>query len=267
MKTSAESPPDAGVAMGIARSAAEAASRTLLGKLDDAGQSREKDDGSLVTEADLASEKAILEVLVSAPFEAGILTEESGDVAEHASTRWIVDPLDGTHRFTRRHLFWGPLIALEHDGLTIAASMATPLTGDVYWAGKGQGAFCNGRRLRTSDVSEWGDAVLCVGSLPRLLQSACAQGLTRLMETCEYVCAGGDLAGAANVFSGRAEVWIEGGVRKWDVAPMGLFITEAGGTSTSLTGHPLMGEGEAMLISNGYLHEQAMATLLNRPTE
>lgn len=267
MQPSAQSAPDTAVAMDVARSAAEAATKTLLAMLDEAGRAHAKGDGSLVTEADLASERAIVEILESAPFDAGILTEESGDVSTHACTRWIVDPLDGTHRFTRRHLFWGPLIALEHEGQTIVASMATPRTGDIYWAGQGQGAFCNGQELHASDVSDWRDAVLCIGSLPRLLQSACAPGLTRLMETCEYVCAGGDLVGAANVFSGRAEVWIEAGVKKWDVAPMGLFVSEAGGVATSLTGHALVGDGEAMLISNGYLHEHAMATLLNRPVD
>jgi len=245
----------------LAKEAASAACDSLMRFAERGFATREKDDGSLVTDADLASEKAILAVLSRATFDAGVLTEEQGVVATHGKTRWIVDPLDGTHRFTRGHRFWGPLIALEHEGRTIAASMAMPTVDEVYWAGEGEGAYCNGKRLSVSSVSRWRDALLCLGSVPRLLECPCAGALLALSGSCEYVIAGGDLSGAALVFSGRAEAWVETGVKRWDLAPMTLFVEEAGGRATDLTGSPLFGPGESMLISNGRVHDHVLETL------
>lgn len=254
---------DIAAAMDIARAAAEAGSNVLREMASRSVGVSAKDDGSLVTEADLASERAILRTLQEAPFDAGVLTEEQGQISTHERTRWIVDPLDGTHRFTRKHRFWGPLIALEHDGVVIAASMAMPMVDEVYWAGAGLGAYCNGESLHVSDVAKWSDAVFAMGSGPRMLECPCAPGLLELCRTCEYLCAGGDLSGAALVFTGRAEAWIETGVKRWDLAPMGLFITEAGGMATDLTGSPLVVSGESMLISNGLVHEHVLSALKN----
>jgi len=245
----------------IARDAAQAASAQLLRRFRAPLESSVKADGSLVTEADHAAERAILDVLRAADPDASVLTEESGSLDGDASARWVIDPLDGTSRFARGHRSWGPLIAREQDGRVVACALALPAMEESYWAGLGLGAWGNGSRLRVSSVGVWAEAIFAMGALPRLLQTPAASGVTTLARTCSYASAGGDLMGATLVASGRAEVWLECGVQPWDIAPMGLLVTEAGGKATDLTGDARLGPGSAMLVSNGALHDEALGAL------
>lgn len=246
----------------IAREAAEAASAALLRRFREPLESSVKADGSLVTEADHAAERAVLEVLRASDPDASVLTEESGSIDGDGSARWVIDPLDGTSRFARGHRSWGPLIAREQDGAVVACALALPAMEESYWAGLGLGAWGNGSRLSVSDVGAWPEAIFAMGALPRLLQTPAANGVATLARTCAYASAGGDLMGATLVASGRAEVWLECGVQPWDIAPMGLLVTEAGGMAIDLTGDARLGAGSAMLVSNGALHEEALGALL-----
>jgi len=246
---------------GVARKACDAASSELAARFGARIDSSIKPDGTLVTEADRAAEEAILGVLRQEDPGAAVLTEESGALGEGAD-RWIVDPLDGTARFARGHASWGPLLAREAGGEVVACALATPAREASYWAGRGLGAWRDGRRLRVSSVDRWEEAILAIGSLPRLLAAPCADGAMRLARACSYCAAGGDLAGAIMVASGQAEVWIECGVHPWDTAPMGLLVREAGGTATDLTDHRRLGAGSAILLSNGALHDHALRALL-----
>jgi histidinol-phosphatase len=249
----------------IARDAADAASRALLARFRRRIDSSTKADGSLVTEADHAAEAAILEILRARDPDAAILTEESG-AHDGAERRWVVDPLDGTSRFARAHRSWGPLIACERAGDVVACALALPALDESYWAARGLGAWRGDERLYVSTEGDWPRAIMAMGALPRLLQAPCAEGVLALARSCSYATAGGDLSGATLVASGRAEVWIECGVQRWDIAPMGLLVTEAGGSATDLSGHPRMGAhpggASAILISNGALHQHALAALV-----
>ncbi|MEC9373804.1 MAG: inositol monophosphatase family protein, partial [Planctomycetota bacterium] len=224
--------PDLQLAMETARRAAEAGAAASMPYFRTGVARQEKADGSFVTEADLAAEKAILEVITGAFPKHSVFTEESGSHPGDPDHRWIVDPLDGTHRFARGLSFWGPLIALESRGEIIAGSLAMPVVGDVYWAARGLGCFRNGERCRVSQSTDWKRANLSMGALSRILALPCREGALSLMETCEYTVAGGDLNGCALVISGRAEAWIEAGVQTWDIAPMKILIEEAGGKFT-----------------------------------
>src|SRR5512143_1421241 len=86
-------------------------------------------------------------------------------LAASAATRWIVDPIDGTRGFTRGGSFWGPLVALEHEGAVVAGAMAMPALGETYWAARGRGAWTaraggDPVRLRVSGVSDWAESSL-----------------------------------------------------------------------------------------------------------
>ncbi|MFG0274112.1 MAG: inositol monophosphatase family protein [Phycisphaerales bacterium] len=252
-----------------ARAAVAAASGELLARFRRRIDTRTKADGSLVTEADHAAEGAILAVLREQDPGAAILTEESGaHDGAHASAerRWIVDPLDGTSRFARAHRAWGPLIACEREGQVVACALAMPALDEAYWAGLGLGAWRGDERLTVSAERDWSRSILAMGALPRLLQAPCADGVLSLARSCAYAAAGGDLTGATLVASGRAEVWIECGVQPWDIAPMGLLVTEAGGRATNLSGHARMGAhpggSSAILVSNSALHDHALAAIL-----
>lgn len=256
--------PDIRLAMETARTAVNAAAEASLPYFRANPRAETKADGSLVTVADKAADAAALNAIRAAWPDSAILTEESGEIAGDAAVRWIIDPLDGTHRFARGSLFWGPLIALEHNGDIIAGAASLPAVGETYWAARGLGAFRNGERIRVSAVADWSSANLGAGGIGRLLRDArFAQGAAELARTAEYVVSGGDLAGALMVASGQTDAWIEFGVKVWDLAPLKIIVEEAGGRFTDLSGaadERSLEKGEA-LATNGVLHEHALRTL------
>lgn len=222
-----------------------------------------KADGSLVTAADQAAERAILAVIRDAFPDHAILTEETGVHAGRDDARWIVDPLDGTHRFARGMRFWGPLIALEYNNIIVAGAAALATLGEVYTAARGLGSFRNGEPLRVSAVTDWRESNIAVGSFARLLGTPAGEPALELARAADYCMAGSDLEGGLIVARGEAELWIESGVKPWDIAPFKVIIEEAGGRFTDLTGGFDL-NAPVFVASNGLLHDDALARLNTR---
>lgn len=247
-------------AVDTARRAARAGARAAMAYFESGVRVERKPDRSPVTAADRASEAAILEILQTDWPETAILTEESGAHPGEAGARWIVDPLDGTRGFTRGGPYWGPLVALEHEGGVVAGAMALPVLDRSYWAGRGLGAYRDGERLQVSTVAVWDDAILSLGELPGLLGGDRSDGVHQLVETAFLARSYGDLAGFALLIDGKADVWLESGVNVWDVAPAQVLIEEAGGRFTDFGGADSIETGTA-IGSNGELHEHVLAAL------
>jgi histidinol-phosphatase len=176
-----------------------------------------------------------------------------------------VDPLDGTKGFTRGRGFWGPLVALEHEGRVVAGAMALPALGEVYWAARGLGCWVGAggppTRLAVSRIGVWEDATLSLGEPAILLSPPMLERVGRLATSCSTSRCYGDLAGCALVLRGQAEAWIEAGVKIWDLAPLQILVEEAGGRFTDLSGNPTHTAGEC-LATNGLVHEHLLQALL-----
>ncbi len=253
---------DLAKALATARRAVSAAAEAGLRHFRRGVAVETKPDRTPVTAADRDAEAAILAVIRDAFPDHAILGEESGAHGGGPS-RWIVDPLDGTRGFSRGGFFWGPLVALEHRGEVVAGAMALPVLGETYWAATGMGAFRDGERLRVSGVADWRDATVSCGELGRLLEPPYAGGVAHLARTAASARCYGDLAGAMLVLTGRAEAWLERGVKVWDVAPIKVLVEEAGGRFTDLAGRASVESGHA-LATNGRLHEHVLAALAGR---
>src|SRR5512141_102363 len=124
---------DLAKAMDVARRAVEAASAASLAHFRRGVRVERKPDRTPVTQADRDSEAAILAVVKEAFPDHAFLGEETGAHAGSGTTRWIVDPIDGTKGFTRGRGFWGPLVACEHEGRVVGGAMGLPVLGEVYW--------------------------------------------------------------------------------------------------------------------------------------
>ncbi len=253
-------PLDLEQALSVARRAAEAGGQASLEHFDRGIAKETKADGSFVTAADLAAEKAILSIICGAFPEHSVLSEESGVQEGDPSLRWIVDPLDGTHRFARGLRFWGPLIALVREDTVIAGAMSMPVVSETYWAAEGLGCWCNGSRCSVSDVSDWPSANLSLGGIDRILKTNAGDGMMDLINTCDYTIAGGDLSGVSLLLKGEAEAWLEAGVQTWDVAPMQVMVREAGGVFTDIAGVDTIATGSAC-ATNSALSEHVRSTL------
>jgi histidinol-phosphatase len=252
---------DLDLAFATAQRAAEAATQAALKHFRSAALAVEtKPDRSPVTAADRESEAAILDVVLAAFPGASVLAEESGARAGDPDLRWIVDPLDGTRGFTRGGSFWGSLVALEHAGEIVAGSMALPALGEIYCAARGRGCFKNGARVRLSSVEKWDEATLSLGELHKLLVPPHGAAVQALATSCATTRAYGDVGSVAMLLSGRADAWLEAGVRVWDLAPTKILVEEAGGVFTDLAGVATVESGSAV-AANPTLQAHMMAAL------
>ncbi|HWP35251.1 MAG TPA: inositol monophosphatase family protein [Thermodesulfobacteriota bacterium] len=251
-------------ALDVARRAVEAAAAASLAYFRRGVAIERKADRTPVTAADRAAEAAILAVIREAFPDHDVLSEESGASGAGGTSRWIVDPLDGTRGFSRGGPFWGPLVALEHAGEIVVGAAALPALGETYWAARGLGAWRNGTRLAVSAVADWREATLSLGELPSLLAPPHGAGVAELIRTAESARAVGDVAGCALLLCGIADAWLEAGVRIWDLAPLKVLVEEAGGRFTDFAGRPTVASGHAV-ASNGRLHDHLLAVLRCRP--
>lgn len=221
-----------------------------------------KPDKSPVTQADREAEQVIVETLKAAFPEHGFLGEEFGAQGS-TEIRWIIDPIDGTRNFIRRVPIWAVLLALEEHGEITAGVVLNPVTGDLYTARKGQGAFANGERIRVSEVSALSRALLVHATLSLIRKAGCWDGFIRLVDATEMQRGFGDYLDYVLVAEGKAEIAVEADLKPWDLAPMKILIEEAGGKFTDFSGAPTIYSGTA-LATNGALHDRVLALLNGR---
>ncbi|MBP5801883.1 histidinol phosphatase [Microbacterium maritypicum] len=215
-----------------------------------------KADNSHVTDADLATERAIRSILETERPEDGIFGEEFG--AQGSTQRqWIIDPIDGTANFLRGVPLWGTMIALAIDGVPQIGVVSMPALGRRWWASEGQGAWTTvegeARRLRTSSVSSLDDASV---SFQSIAQWAEADRLDTLLTVAERVWrdrAYGDVYSYMLLAEGRIDMVAEFGVKEYDIAAAVPIVREAGGRMTAVDGTETI-SSRSTLATNGTLH-------------
>ena len=219
--------------------------------------------GDWVTEADLASERAMKAFLAEAAPDVPFQGEELGGDLE--GLRWVVDPLDGTTNFV--HGFWavGVSIALVEDETPVAGAIAAPFMGDCWHAAAGLGASWErpGGGWVPCEVSERApeQAIVATGfpfrhkeRLPRYL-AAMERALERFEDLRRPGAACLDLAWTAcGVFDGFFEL----GLAAWDVAAGGLLVREAGGVVTDWDATDAFLSGD-ILAGSPAVHEALLA--------
>ncbi len=220
-----------------------------------------KADHSPVTEADRASERAIVAVLREAFPDYGFLGEEFGEETGRAPRRWIIDPIDGTKSFVRGIPFFATLIGLEIEGEVVAGVVSAPATGDLLVASKGEGAFDEtGQRLRVTGTSRLAEAMVSFGGLKIFRRQGYWAALERLVEATGRQRGYGDYLGSTAVVRGWSEAMLELDVKPWDLAPLKILVEEAGGRFTDFEGRSTIYGGSAV-VTNGAVHEEILAIL------
>ena len=201
----------------------------------------QKMENDFVTEVDQASENTIIETLLNAYPDHGILAEESGRThgnpnAEHV---WIIDPLDGTTNFIHGFPFYCVSIALQSRGRLEQAVVFDPTRNDLFTSTRGRGAFLNDRRLRVSKRIRLKECLISTGFPFRdgddfnAYLSMMSQVMTRTAGLRRPGAAALDLAYVAAGFN---DGFFETGLHPWDMAAGALLITEAGGLVGNFTG-------------------------------
>ncbi len=223
----------------------------------------------LVTEADLASERLILERLKAAFPDDAVLGEETG--AHGAGRRrWIFDPLDGTTNFAHRLPVFGVSIALVEGDEVVLGVTCDVTRQRLYWATRGGGAWTQGpdesepRPLRVSQTSTLQEALLATG----FPYDKALDPDNNVREFAAFLvrCQGVRRAGAATVdmawlADGRLDGYWEHKLQPWDWAAGSLLVREAGGSVTDYVGRPWKPGTPNIVASNGLLHEAMLSVL------
>jgi histidinol-phosphatase len=216
-----------------------------------------KPDLTPISDADRAVEEALRrEIATRRPGE-GFLGEEGG--GEEAETRWVVDPIDGTRNFVRGIPIWATLIALERNGRSLLGVASAPALGHRWWAARGEGAHRGGSRIHVSAIGRIEDATWCYTSARDFHRKGRADRFFELAERSWVARGFGDFWMHMLVAEGSAEFAIDGGLQRWDTAPVEVIVEEAGGRFSGLDGTPHR-PGGAALSSNGLLHDHVVRT-------
>jgi myo-inositol-1(or 4)-monophosphatase len=194
-----------------------------------------------VTEVDQASENIIIDTLLTAYPDHGILAEESGQTRGNPQSEhiWIIDPLDGTTNFIHGFPFYCVSIALQSKGKLEQAVVYDPTRNDLFTSTRGRGAFMNDRRLRVSKRIRLQDCLISTG-FPFRPDDDFATYLKLMSEVMKRTAGlrrpGAAALDLAYVAAGFCDGFFETGLHPWDMAAGSLLITEAGGLVGNFTG-------------------------------
>ena len=236
-------------AVAIARTAGDFTMQHWNSKLD----IESKSDGSEVTIADRGAEQIVRNLLAAQFPNDAILGEEYGTTHGTSGLTWVVDPIDGTYGFVRGVPLFSTLLALVGPAGVEVGVIYLPALDMMVAAGRGVGCFANGVTTKVSTTTQLDGALLCTSdwSASSIEQLTAVHGAGLKMRTW------GDAYGYAMVALGRADAMVDPICSAWDLAPMPIILSEAGGRFTDLTGVERHDGGHG-LASNGILHEQLL---------
>jgi myo-inositol-1(or 4)-monophosphatase len=239
----------------IARLAALEAGKILRRRFGLNNATKIKGRRNLVTEADLLSEKAILEIITAAFPEHGIMSEEAGNRREGSEYTWIIDPLDGTNNFHYDIPLFCVNIALSRRDEVLMGITFDPMRNEFFRATRGGGAYLNNKRVVVAEVADLNDAAVGVDlgydakKSDDLLDTA-----IRLWPKIHCMrLIGSSSLGLAYVASGRLSLYFHRSLYPWDSASGLLLVREAGGEVANYSGSPATIHDSEIIAANPLL--------------
>lgn len=247
----------------VLQQALEAAAKVVRAKFGKVGYEL-KGKANLVTQADVASQKAVLSVIRKNFPAHDYLAEENGLKNTGSDYTWVVDPIDGTTNFAHTFPQCSTSIALFYKNEPVLGGVKNAITGETFLAQKGKGATLNGKKIHVSKTAKLQDSLLITGfpydrfeRMPQLLNRF-AGFLNASHDVRRLGSAALDLCWLA---AGRADGYWEDSLNPWDVSAGILILQEAGGKVTAFDGKPfkrLEQYGKTLLASNGKIHAQML---------
>jgi histidinol-phosphatase len=255
---------DLAAALEFAREVARAGGRIALRHYRRAPETRQKSDGTWVTEGDWATEAQVRLRIARAWPDHNVLGEEEGlssaggGPARSGAPTWVIDPIDGTNNYIAGIPIWATLIALRVDDVNVLGVCHAPALGETYDAAAGLGARSNDESIAVDPQTELGAATVCMSSAESFVRAGRAEFLHALLTRCGRSRGFGDFWGHMLVARGAAHAMIEAELSLWDVAALEPIVREAGGTLTHLDGSPWRESGSC-LTTNGALHSEIVS--------
>ncbi len=239
-------------ALDVALEAARAAGDIIRGGWDSDLQITFKGRNDIVTDADVAAEKAVLEILTNAFPDFGILAEESQPIDKTSPYRWIVDPLDGTRNYAQAIPHFCTMVALAEGEEVIAGVIYDPVREETFTAALGQGAFLNGAPITVSDTLEVSRALL--GCDLGYVDTRAGEALDLIRHLWPGLVSvrwmGSSGLGLAYAASGRVDLYFHHSLSPWDLAVGLILVKEAGGVVLDRQGQPASLRNPSVIAAN-----------------
>jgi len=244
----------------LAVRAARAAGESILRAYRVEQEVRYKSADQPVTEADLAADRILHRVLLGERPDYGWLSEETADSPERLRRPrlWVVDPIDGTNSFVLGRPEFAVCVGLVDEGRAVLGVVHNPVTGEVFSAVEGGGAFRDGAPIHVSSVSR--------GESPRVVASRWEMRRGEFEAFAEWRVEplGSTAYKMCRVAEGGAEAFVSRGPKaEWDVCAAVVIVREAGGRVTRLDGSaPAFNQAEpqwrGIAASNGLVHDELL---------
>jgi len=247
--------------------AAEKAGRSLardFGEVENLQVSK-KGPADFVSKADTRAEEILTRELMRARPDWGYVGEEGTRIEpEDGQHSFIVDPLDGTSNFLHGIPLFAISIAVRRGPDLIAGVVLNPVSGELFVAERGRGAFLNDRRLRVAARHDLSLALFSTG-IPFLGHGNHARFLAELQPLMGRIAGirrGGSAAlDLAWVAAGRYDGFWERDLNAWDVAAGVVLVREAGGFATDIDGGDRIVEDGSVIAGNEYMHRALLRNI------
>ncbi len=240
------------------------AGEILLAKFGRAKEVTRKGEIDLVTEADLTSQRLIVEAIRERYPDHGILSEEAPRVEGESEFTWLIDPLDGTINYLHGYPAFAISIALkEREKITLGA-VYDPLRDEFFYTQKGEGATLNDKGVRVSATHRLIFSLLATGFPYQraAIPDNNVPEFSRLVTRVQGIRRGGSAAlDLAYVAAGRLDGYWEMHLSPWDWAAGGLLVEEAGGVVTDLENGLWSPFRKGIIATNGRIHEELISEL------
>lgn len=225
---------------------------------------------SVVTEADLAAERRVVERILHQFPGHGIIAEESGVQAGSGEYVWVIDPLDGTSNFVAGLPWFGFQMGLLERGRVVASVMHLPVEGVTYWAELGGGAFRDGQRLALTEETRLSHVLCAFGLDPSQSPEDLARDaalLCRVGSAVRNLRMTNSLVDFCFTLEGHLGGFVSLSPKIWDIVPICLLMPEAGGVISDPSGQPMGFEVGAVAVTQTFpvvgasmaLHPQLIA--------
>ena len=248
--------------------ATEAGARVLLHYFNNKNLQISNKEGinNLVTEADHAAERAIIDTIQESFPGHFILSEEAGEMVMDSEHKWIIDPIDGTVNYAHGIPICCVSIAIEHNGAMIMGAVYNPFLKEFFFAEKGKGSLLNGEPIHVTNQTEVCKSCLVTGFPYTYLDAPngplqCFERFIRKgVPVRRLGSAAMDLCWVA---AGRFDGFYEHQLQAWDSAAGFLMVEEAGGKVTDYKGNYYSPYQPHLLATNGKIHEEMLKWINN----
>ena len=231
-----------------------------------------KGPGDFVTNADKRSEKIIIEELLKAHPDYGILSEETGEINKNnKDRRWIIDPIDGTMNFLKGVPHFAISIAYEENGEIVCGLVFDPIKNELFVAEKGNGAYLNNSRIRVTNKKKLFESYLATGG-PKFNSKYKNKIFEEYVKISNIVnapirkfgCASLDLAYVA---CGRFDGSWQWELSYWDIAAAIILVKEAGGYTEFMDAGPKQAIKRNIIATNSVIHDELKNNILKKIIE